>query len=416
MFFDFSYSPIRDEDGHVRGILVICLETTSKVSFLARLAESEQRYRTLIKEAPIGIIVLMGQEMQVRIVNDAYGRLIGRNPEDLVGQPLFEIIPETEAYFRPIIEEVRTTRTPFYLNNAPYAVQVGGKEIKGFLNLIYQPYGEELKEDSGVMILCRDVTEQVLARKRLEESEARLEQKNKELLRINNELDNFIYTASHDLKSPMSNIEGLLISLREHLESENFGIGEETGILLELMERSIARFKETITDLTDVAKINKDVEGENISEVDLSELLDDVALSLRDEMESSGAWIIKQFEVTQIRFSKKNLKSILYNLLSNAVKYRRPGEPPLVRFSSQMQDEYTVLTVQDNGLGLSESSVSQMFTMFKRFHNHVEGSGVGLYIVQRIMENAGGRIEVDSELGKGTRFTLYFSSKPSPLI
>jgi PAS domain S-box-containing protein len=137
------------------------------------LAESQQRFQNLVRDASTGIILLTGPEMKVEIVNEAYGRLISRTPEELQGQLLFDIIPDAEAYFRPIIESVLTTGEPVYLYDTPYLVYKDGQPIEGYLNVVYQPYRENDGSVTGVMALCQDVTRQIDARKKLEESEKR---------------------------------------------------------------------------------------------------------------------------------------------------------------------------------------------------------------------------------------------------
>ncbi|UOQ76558.1 ATP-binding protein [Hymenobacter sp. 5516J-16] len=108
-------------------------------------------------------------------------------------------------------------------------------------------------------------------------------------------------------------------------------------------------------------------------------------------------------------FAEKNLRSVVYNLLSNALKYRHPDRAPHVQICCQPQEGYQVLEVQDNGLGLNlQQGQDKLFAMFQRLHTHVEGSGIGLYMVKRMVENAGGRIEVQSELGRGSVFRVYF--------
>ncbi|MBC8083314.1 MAG: sensor histidine kinase, partial [Hymenobacter sp.] len=103
-------------------------------------------------------------------------------------------------------------------------------------------------------------------------------------------------------------------------------------------------------------------------------------------------------------------RSILYNLLSNAIKFSAPGRAPVVRLRCHGTGSTTVLEVQDNGLGLSETQQAQLFGMFVRLHDHVEGSGIGLYMVKRIVENAGGTITVQSQPGVGTTFSVAFPS------
>ncbi len=110
-----------------------------------------------------------------------------------------------------------------------------------------------------------------------------------------------------------------------------------------------------------------------------------------------------------IHFSEKNLRSVVYNLISNALKYRSPERVPLVRIGCESTPTDQVLTVGDNGLGMEPGRLNQLFTMFKRFHDHVEGSGIGLYMIKKMVENAGGKIEVESQVGVGSTFRVYFT-------
>ena len=222
-YFDFSYNPIRDEEGVVQGVRVICMETTQKVvainsakqssydltglnqqlaktnaelsqrneqlsaanmeltrtqrkleQTVAELTESKYRFHNLISEATAGFILLIGREMKVEIVNAAYGLLIDRKVEELLGKPLFEIVPEAEEHFRPIIESVLFEGKPLYLYEYPYFAFKDERKISGYLNLVYQPYKEADDKVTGVMILCQDVTEQVLAKKQLEQINQKL--------------------------------------------------------------------------------------------------------------------------------------------------------------------------------------------------------------------------------------------------
>jgi signal transduction histidine kinase len=111
-----------------------------------------------------------------------------------------------------------------------------------------------------------------------------------------------------------------------------------------------------------------------------------------------------------VSFAPQHLRSLLYNLLSNALKYRHPDRPPVVQLRCHHAATATVLEVQDNGLGLTLDQQHKLFAMFRRLHDHVAGSGVGLYMVKRMIENAGGTIAVQSEAGIGSTFTVTFPS------
>ncbi|WP_408020211.1 PAS domain-containing protein [Spirosoma soli] len=175
VYWTFSYSPVSDELGQPAGVFVTCTETTQQVNTVKQLRLSEQRFQNLVRDASVGIIVLNGEETRVTIVNDAYGRLINRSVSELLGKPLFSVIPEAEDVFRPIIDGVRLSGEPLYLNDQPYFVYANGDKKEGFLNLAYHPYRELDGSITGVIVLCQDVTEQVLARQRMEETQRQLQ-------------------------------------------------------------------------------------------------------------------------------------------------------------------------------------------------------------------------------------------------
>ncbi|QMU28917.1 chemotaxis protein CheB [Adhaeribacter radiodurans] len=234
-----------------------------------------------------------------------------------------------------------------------------------------------------------------------------LRKTNVNLLRINNDLDNFVYTASHDLKSPISNIEGLLYHLELELENADDHILE----ILSHIKKSVDRFKATIKDLAEITKAEK-LDADDVAEVNIEDLVEDIKLSINNLIEESDAVIeINCQECPTIKFSKTNLRSILYNLISNSIKYRDPDRPLLIRIATEKTKDHAILTVKDNGLGIEEAQQSKLFGMFKRFHNHVEGSGVGLYIVNKIVKNADGKIEVFSKPNQGTTFKILLKSE-----
>src|SRR5690606_14835843 len=106
--------------------------------------------------------------------------------------------------------------------------------------------------------------------------------------------------------------------------------------------------------------------------------------------------IFVEAEHPDINISRKNLKSIVYNLISNAIKYSDPERPPRIYIKTMKVEDYVLMTVEDNGIGMYPGSIQKIFNLFKRLHSHVEGTGIGLYIVKRIIDNMGGKIEVES--------------------
>ncbi len=238
------------------------------------------------------------------------------------------------------------------------------------------------------------------------ELEERVQTRTQELTRVNKDLDNFVYTASHDLKAPINNIEGLVAALTDVLHSPEPD-KVETEAILYMMQDAVRRFKHTLMDLTEVAKLQHQDEAP-MESVHFEDLLNDVRLNINDLIAKFDAVIEADFSaVSEIYFSRKNLRSIIYNLVSNAIKYSSPNRQPIISLSTYQEGGFTVLCVKDNGLGLRTEDKAKVFGMFKRLHSHVEGTGVGLAIVKRIVENCEGKIEFDSELGIGSEFRVY---------
>ena len=253
---------------------------------------------------------------------------------------------------------------------------------------------------------CTDIHEQKLALERIDQAQQQLRDNNEQLTRANVDLDNFIYTASHDLKAPISNIEGLLDALLMELPPAT-AQSEEISPLLDLMQDSVNRFKRTIEHLTEVSRLQKEHGGSTVP-VDLAAVIHDVRLDLEPVIQSTDARLEIDVQAATVPFSEKNLRSVVFNLLSNALKYRAPTRPPHVALRTWAEAGHVVLEVHDNGLGLDTYYIDRLFGMFQRFHDHVEGSGIGLYMVKKMVENAGGRITVASTLGTGSVFTVYF--------
>ncbi len=243
-----------------------------------------------------------------------------------------------------------------------------------------------------------------------ERQQQALEHKNSQLQKTNRDLENFIYTASHDLRSPITNIEALMTVLKKRIAGSNC-LNEGIEEVLDRVTASVTRLNRTIIDLTEISRLQQDLEESITDEiVNVKEVYEDIMADISHAGGPARCFIQTDFQVHQLQFSRKNFRSILYNLLSNAIKYQSPGRECIVRLTTRLEEPYVVLSVKDNGMGISERHQQQLYTMFKRFHDHVEGSGIGLFMVKRIVDNAGGKITVQSEVGTGTEFKIYFQS------
>jgi PAS domain S-box-containing protein len=381
-------------------------DITARKQAETALRQSEERLQQALSIETVGVIFfdLAGG---IHDANDAFQRLSGFSREDFVsGRVRWDEVtpPEFMEITRRSQHELLTQG-----RNTPYEKQYIRPDGSRWWGLFA---GKRLSTGECVEFVL-DITE-------AKQAEQQLQAFNEQLTRANVDLDNFIYTASHDLKAPITNIEGLLYALQDQLPA-SVQQTYDVGPLLDMMAGAVQRFLRTIEHLSDVVKLQQAHEGD-LAEVALLPVIEDVRRDLRPQLAAAGAQVdLDVHGCLAVQFSAKNLRSVVYNLLSNAVKYRHPDRTPRVRIACHQQAPYTVLSVADNGLGLEPSKQAELFTMFRRFHAHVEGSGIGLFMVKRIVENAGGRVEVHSTLGEGTTFLIYFrhpsaQSEPSAAL
>lgn len=367
----------------------------------------------MFEQAPVAIAIFQGPEYIIEVANPLVTKLWGRTPEEVVGRALFEALPEVRGQvFERILDRVMQSGKAFVAQEVMARLEQDGKLKEVYLTFVYQPLRDPSGQITGVAAVATEVSEQVAARQQLAQANEQLRSANTELdmtiqqlRRTNADLDNFIYTASHDLKAPITNIEGLLTALQEQLPPQ-LREHEQVHPLLQMMQGAVERFQKTIAQLTDISKLQQAHEqAEEV--VDLATLLADVQLDLAPELAAAHAQLLVDVSAhPTLSFSLKNLRSIVYNLLSNAIKYRDPSRPPRIELRCTAAPGQAILEVQDNGLGLSNNQQNQLFGMFRRLHSHVEGSGIGLYMVKKIVENAGGSITVRSEPGVGSTFRI----------
>ncbi len=412
-YFNFTYQAYRENDAII-GISVFAYDVTEQVMARQQQSVQQAQLAELFEQAPVAIAIFQGPEYVIEVANPSIAAIWGRSQAEVVGKPMLEAMPEVrDQGFAEVLAQVFATGEAFVAQEVTALLERRGQLETVYLNFVYQPLRDAQGEIDSVAVVAIEVSEQVAARQQVAQSNYRLTAANNELdatnqrlIRTNGDLDNFIYTASHDLKAPIINIEGLLTALREEMERP--AAEAEVPLLLDLMQESIERFKRTIYHLTDIIKLQK-VHDQPTEDVDLPSLVESVRLDLLPQLSTAHANLqIELSTCPRLAFAEKNLRSIVFNLLSNAIKYRHPDRPPHISVRCYPVRHSTVLEVQDNGLGLHRGQQEKLFGLFQRLHSHVEGSGIGLYMVKKIIENAGGHIEVESEIGVGSIFRVYF--------
>ncbi|MBC6698694.1 sensor histidine kinase [Hymenobacter puniceus] len=237
--------------------------------------------------------------------------------------------------------------------------------------------------------------------------------RNQQLARSNQDLDNFVYAASHDLKQPVNNLQGLF----EELSRTTTVRDADTATILRLFKESLQSLATTINDLAAVVQEQRPASLPLSESVELAELTADVEQELRPQIIATGAVIDTDFsKLSTLQYVRINLRTILLNLLSNALKYSHPCRRPHVQIRTYQLAGQPVLEVQDNGLGLNlERHGAELFQLFRRFHPQAsDGTGVGLFLVNRLVEGPGGHIEVESKEHHGTTFRLFLQGSTRP--
>jgi signal transduction histidine kinase len=235
-----------------------------------------------------------------------------------------------------------------------------------------------------------------------------LKQANAELTEHNNRLEQFAFVISHNLRAPMSRIIGLS-SILDFTREAN-----EVSEIVRLMMRSTQDLDQIIKDLTEILAVQK-MNSELMKQIQLDNVLNKVIDTLHDDIKETNARISADFsEAGEIKTIPSYMESIFYNLISNAIKYRHPERRPVINLQSQRTGEYIQIDIADNGLGIdTETHKDNLFSLYKRFHSHVDGRGLGLYLVKTQVTALGGKIDLKSKKGDGSVFSLWIKSEPT---
>ena len=239
----------------------------------------------------------------------------------------------------------------------------------------------------------------------LEHANLKLAKQSQELERSNAELEQFAYTASHDLQEPLRKIQAFGDYL---MESQREVLGDD-ALYLERMQDAACRMRQLIQDLLNYSRVGSKG-GAFVSvdlSVDLSRLAQEVAADLEVRTEETGGRL-ELSALPTIEADPTQMRQLLQNLLGNALKFSRPDTPPVVKVWGEEQGEHVTLFVQDNGIGFDQKYAERVFAMFQRLHGRsaYEGTGMGLAIVRKIVERHQGEVSVQSEEGVGTTFTI----------
>jgi PAS domain S-box-containing protein len=370
----------------------------------------ERDYRTLFREMLDGFavheIILddAGRPIDYRFlaVNPAFERLTGLSAETVVGRTVLEALPQTEAHWIETYGRVALTGEPILFDNHSEALD------KHFEVAAFRPAPGQFA------CIFSDITD----RKR---NEAAMKQLNDALEAKNAELEQVVYVASHDLRSPLVNIDGyskelglLLTELREALDGAPDGpaaakaaepfLDEEIPEALRFIRTSAAKMDTLLTGLLRLSRSGR--AALNIGPRDMNALMAQVVDATEYRIRETGAAVTVD-DLPPCRGDAVQLNQIFSNLLDNALKYRSPDREARIRISGETAENRSIYRVEDNGIGMQPDHLEKIFDIFHRLNPDLgEGEGLGLTIVRRILDRMEGTVEVTSTPGAGSRFTV----------
>lgn len=302
-----------------------------------------------------------------------------------VGKPINDI--KDNFRFPTIVEDIEQV----IKSNEILEKEIQTTDLRWYqMNIIPYVKKENSKTD-GVIITFVETTRRIVDLKELEKLVA-----DHEIL-----LD----TISHDIKNPLANL-ALAIELFKDAPLHD---EKEFKSLLKIVDTALKKMHKLIIELTEVRKGDHKYKAEE-ELLHFDDILEDVRLTLNDNIIAANAVMISKINISEINFSKRKLRTIVYNLVNNAIKFRAAKRQPKIVVTTKKQKNFVIISIKDNGIGIKKKNLESIFSKYYRVENAIEGSGIGLYLVKEIVTNAGGKILIKSQVGKGTEFQVYLKN------
>lgn len=369
---------------------------------ITKQKEEEQRLKlleTVITQTKDAVVITDTDTSEnpipnIIFVNEAFTKMTGYKPKEVIGKsPIMFAGPKADRKELEKLSNAIQKYKECFIETISY--KKNGTEY--WVNFSMIPVTNKDGEHTHWISIQRDVTKE-------KEQQSEREQLIRELTQNNKDLKQFSYITSHNFRAPLSNLTGLL-NLLDDVPVEN----EELQEILNGFRRSTQLLNETIDDLVKVViiKDNPSILKESVS---IIEIFENVFFQLSNQINLHKPNLKIEIDPELcITINKAYMESIILNLVSNALKYRSPEKTPKITIKAFDKDNFVNLVIKDNGIGIDlEKNHDKIFGLYQRFHDHPDSKGLGLYLVKSQIEAMGGSIEVESQVNKGTQFTLTF--------
>lgn len=362
---------------------------------------------------------VVDQNKNVIAWNRAMEEMTGINKQDMLGKGdysysvpfygeprpiLIDLIDEpnetSESRYRQVVRTERSINAESY---APSLFNGKGAYVWGTASLLYDSGGQLV----GSIESIRDITERKLAeetiRKARDELELRVKERTAELEARNAEMERFTYTVSHDLRSPLVTIQGFNGFLKGDIEK---GDKEKVKVDLRLIEEAVTKMDRLLRETLELSRIGRVANPPE--DVPFGEIVQEALLQTSQRIKSARMDVLVANDLPVVHVDRMRIVEAMVNFIENSIKYKGEQQNPRIDIGYRTEAKETVFYVRDNGMGIDPSQHQKVFDLFYKVNNKSEGTGAGLAIVKRIIEVHGGRIWIESELGKGTTvcFTL----------
>lgn len=384
-----TISPIHSDQQEIIGFSVIAKD-------ISNTKLEEERFRLAVEAAP-NAMIMVNQEGNIVLINSEAEAMFGYSKEEISGQSISQLVP-------PSLRSLHHLYMQNYFE-APDRRNMG----RGSNNLQGQRKdGELFPIEVGLTPITVDKETYIISSiidisERLQQQRA-LRSLNAELRRKNQEMEQFIYAVSHDLKAPLVTIAGFATRLRN---AEDLALQDDHRHKLDRILANVRSMESLLQDLLHLSRIIKrDLEK---APVDTSATLQNVLDSLEGDLKKTGALIQVEGTLPLLYAQESLLFQCLQNIISNALKYSQPDVTPTITINAASEIGHSGVCISDNGIGIAEHHQERIFHVFERLNpESAEGSGVGLSIVKTIMEKHSGKIVLESSIGQGTSFTILF--------
>jgi signal transduction histidine kinase/DNA-binding NarL/FixJ family response regulator len=359
---------------------------------MGQVKAERQRLHDLFMQAPAIIAVFRGPHHIYELANPLYMQVVGTH-RDLIGKPIREALPELESQgIYELLDSVYQSGEPYFGNETPVKLDRKGtgtlEEV--YFNFVYQPTRNAHGEIDGILVHAVDVSQQVLARKEIQASEA--------------QKDEFLAIASHELKTPVTSVKAYTQLLERRFRN---GGDERSSELLARMDAQLDKLTALIGELLDATRIENGQLLMHSTDFDYNDLINE---SVEEVQRTTAKHVILQELAPTVTLTgdRDRIGQVLTNLLTNAIKYSPQHDTIIVRTAHK--EDIIITSIQDFGIGIPREQQEQVFDRFFRLGGEKQitypGLGLGLYISAEFVKRHNGSIWVESEAGKGSTFSF----------